>query len=50
MIAARLVIGHRLTVLTLILAARRVWWLYELIRSGQPDHGRAADLGARLCT
>jgi Fe-S oxidoreductase len=49
-IAARLVIGLGLTVLALILAARRVRWLYELIHSGQPDHGRAADLGARLRT
>jgi hypothetical protein len=48
--AVRLVIGLGLTVLTLILAARRVRWLYDLIRSGQPDHGRAADLGARLRT
>jgi Fe-S oxidoreductase len=45
-----LVIGLGLTVLTLILAARRVRWLYDLIRSGQPDRGRAADLGARLRT
>ncbi len=43
-------IGLGLTVLTLILAARRVRWLYDLIRSGQPDRGRAADLGARLRT
>jgi Fe-S oxidoreductase len=48
--AARLVIGLGLTVLTLVLAARRVRWLYDLIRSGQPDHGRAADLGAWLRT
>ena len=43
-------IGLGLTILTLILAARRVRWLYDLIRSGQPDHGRAADLSARLRT
>ncbi|MGH3810897.1 MAG: Fe-S oxidoreductase, partial [Pseudonocardiaceae bacterium] len=48
--AARLVIGLGLTLVTLILAGRRVWWLYTLIRSGQPDHGRSADLGARLKT
>ncbi|MGH3803603.1 MAG: Fe-S oxidoreductase, partial [Pseudonocardiaceae bacterium] len=48
--AARLVIGLGLTVLTLVFAGRRVWWLYTLIRSGQPDHGRSADLGARLKT
>ncbi len=46
--AARLVIGLGLTVLTLVFASRRVWWLYALIRSGQATGGRAADLGARL--
>ena len=49
-IAARLVIGLGLTILTLVLAARRVRWLYDLVRSGQPDHGRAADLSGRLRT
>jgi Fe-S oxidoreductase len=48
--AARLGIGLALTVLTLVLAGRRGWWLYTLIRSGQPAHGRTADLGARLRT
>ncbi|MGQ0717620.1 MAG: (Fe-S)-binding protein [Pseudonocardiales bacterium] len=48
--AVRLVIGLGLTVLTLVLAGRRVWWLYTLIRSGQPDHGRTAELGTRLRT
>jgi Fe-S oxidoreductase len=48
--AARLLIGLGLTMLTLVLAGRRVWWLYTLIQSGQPDHGRSADLGARLRT
>jgi hypothetical protein len=37
--AARLAIGLGLTLLTLILAAQRVRWLYALIRSGQPDPG-----------
>ena len=46
--AARLVIGLGLTVLTLVFAARRVRWLYALIRSGQPAPGRAAELGKRL--
>jgi Fe-S oxidoreductase len=46
--AARLVIGLGLTVLALVLAGRRVWWLSTLIRSGQPAHGRTAGLGARL--
>jgi Fe-S oxidoreductase len=48
--AVRLVIGLGLTVLTLVFAGRRVWWLYALIRSGQATGGRAADLGARLRT
>jgi Fe-S oxidoreductase len=46
--AARLAIGLGLTVLTLVLAGRRVLWLYTLISSGQPTRDRAADLGARL--
>ncbi|MGH3936468.1 MAG: Fe-S oxidoreductase, partial [Pseudonocardiaceae bacterium] len=46
--AARLVIGLGLTLVTLILAGRRVWWLYTLIHSGQPDHSRSAELGTRL--
>ncbi|MGH3515239.1 MAG: Fe-S oxidoreductase, partial [Pseudonocardiaceae bacterium] len=48
--AVRLVIGLGLTILTLVFAGRRVWWLYTLIRSGQPTGGRAADVGARLRT
>jgi Fe-S oxidoreductase/TM2 domain-containing membrane protein YozV len=48
--AVRLVIGLGLTVLTLVLAGQRVWWLYRLILFGQPAHGRAEDLGARLRT
>jgi len=48
--AVRLAVGLGLTALTLVLAGRRVWWLYALIRSGQPAHGRTADLGARLWT
>ncbi|MGH3936409.1 MAG: Fe-S oxidoreductase, partial [Pseudonocardiaceae bacterium] len=48
--AARLMIGLGLTLVTLILAGRRVWWLYTLIHSGQPAPGRTADLGARLRT
>ncbi len=48
--ALRLVIGLGLTALTLVVAGRRIWWLYSLIRSGQPDHSRSADLGKRLWT
>ncbi|HEX8934935.1 MAG TPA: Fe-S oxidoreductase, partial [Pseudonocardiaceae bacterium] len=48
--AARLVIGLGLTLFTLIAAGQRVRWLYALIHSGQPDHSRTVDLGARLRT
>ena len=48
--AARLIIGLGLTVLTLILAGQRVRWLYTLIHSGQPASGRTKELGARLKT
>ena len=46
--AVRLVIGLTLTILTLAVAARRVRWLYALLRSGQPDIHRSQDLGPRL--
>jgi Fe-S oxidoreductase len=48
--AVRLVIGLGLTVLTLILASRRVDWLYALIRSGQPSGHHAVDLKTLLKT
>ncbi|MGH3451193.1 MAG: (Fe-S)-binding protein [Haloechinothrix sp.] len=44
----RLIIGLLTTVVGLGLAARRVWWLSSLIRSGQPVHGRTDDVGARI--
>ncbi len=44
----RLTIGLALTVIAFAVAARRGWWLYRLIRSGQPQHGRTDDLPARL--
>jgi Fe-S oxidoreductase len=47
---ARLVIGLGLTLLTLVLAGRRVRWLYALIRSGQPTSNHPADLKAQLKT
>ncbi|MGH4020429.1 MAG: heterodisulfide reductase-related iron-sulfur binding cluster [Pseudonocardiaceae bacterium] len=46
--AVRLVVGLGLTALTLVLAGRRIWWLYTLISSGQPDTGRTRDVGKRL--
>jgi Fe-S oxidoreductase len=48
--AVRLVIGLGLTVLTLILASRRVDWLYALIRSGQPTDRHTVDLKTLLKT
>ncbi|MGH3794740.1 MAG: (Fe-S)-binding protein [Pseudonocardiaceae bacterium] len=48
--AARLAIGLGLTVLTLVFAGRRAWWLYTLIGSGQPAPGRAENMGERLRT
>ncbi|MBO0877427.1 MAG: (Fe-S)-binding protein, partial [Pseudonocardia sp.] len=47
---ARMVIGLALTAIVLVVAARRVWWLYRLIGSGQPAHDRTDQLGARLRT
>jgi Fe-S oxidoreductase len=47
-VALRLVIGLLMTVVALAVAGRRVWWLYRLIRSGQPLKGRTDDVGARL--
>ena len=38
--AVRLVVGLLLTALALAMAGRRVWWLYRLIRTGQPAPGR----------
>ena len=44
----RLVLGLLITVVGLAIAGRRVWWLYRLIRSGQPVTGRLKDVRARL--
>ena len=46
----RMVIGLLITVVALAIAGRRAWWLFRLMRSGQPDHNRTADLPARLRT
>ncbi|WP_051580715.1 (Fe-S)-binding protein [Pseudonocardia acaciae] len=45
---ARMVIGLAVTVLVLAVAARRAWWLYRLIGSGQPAHDRTDQIGGRL--
>ena len=44
----RLVLGLALTLVVAVVAARRAWWLYTLIASGQPDAKRAEGLGARV--
>ena len=44
----RLVLGLALTAITAVVAARRAYWLYTLIASGQPDDKRAEGLGGRV--
>jgi Fe-S oxidoreductase len=44
------VLGLLITVVGLVIAGRRVWWLYRLISSGQPVSGRIKELGARVNT
>src|SRR6266545_6560132 len=39
-----------MTVVALAIVGRRVWWLYRLIRSGQPQHGRTDNVPARVRT
>ncbi len=48
--ALRIVIGVLMTVVALAIVGRRVWWLYRLIRSGQPQHGRTDNVPARVRT
>ena len=44
----RLILGLALTVAVGVVAARRAWWLFTLIKSGQPDAKRAEGLGGRV--
>lgn len=44
----RLVVGLGLTLVVAVVAARRAFWLYTLIASGQPDTQRADGLGGRV--
>ena len=46
----RLVVGLSLTVIVLFFAARRVLWLVNLIREGQPVSGRTDNLPERIKT
>src|SRR5262245_45718253 len=46
----RLVIGLGATAIALAIAGRRAWWLYRLIKSGQPTSGRLDGVVGRLRT
>jgi hypothetical protein len=49
----RLIVGLLMTAVVLLFAARRVLWLTNLIRSGQPtsdEGGRKDNLGTRITT
>ncbi len=49
----RLVVGLLMTAIVLVFAAKRIVWLTNLIRSGQPtsdEHGRKDHLGTRITT
>jgi Fe-S oxidoreductase len=47
-VVVRLVIGLVMTVAALAVSGRRVLWVYELVRSGQPANDRLDGLGARM--
>jgi Fe-S oxidoreductase len=44
----RMVLGLSMTAIVGLFAARRVFWLFKLIMSGQPVSGRTDELGARI--
>src|SRR4051794_21002167 len=46
--SVRLAIALVMTVVALAIAGRRLFWLYRLLKSGQPAPGRLDDLRARL--
>ena len=46
----RLVIGLVMTVAALAVSGRRAFWIYKLIKSGQPAHDRSDGLGKRVRT
>ncbi|WP_218611304.1 4Fe-4S dicluster domain-containing protein [Pseudonocardia sp. KRD291] len=46
----RLVIGLALTVIALAISGRRAFWVYSLIKSGQPANDRTDGLGQRIRT
>jgi Fe-S oxidoreductase len=46
----RLVVGLLMTATVVFFAAKRIWWLFTLVRSGQPALGRTNDVGERVWT
>ena len=46
----RMVLGLSMTAVVGLFAARRVFWLFKLIMSGQPASGRTDELGTRIWT
>jgi Fe-S oxidoreductase len=46
----RLVVGLGMTAIVAVLALRRVWWLFTLVRSGQPATDRTDHIGTRIWT
>ena len=44
----RLIIGLGMTAIALAISGRRAFWIYKLIRSGQPANDRAENLGERV--
>jgi Fe-S oxidoreductase len=47
-VVVRLVIGLAMTVLALAVSGRRAYWLYTLIRSGQPARDRLQQMNERI--
>jgi Fe-S oxidoreductase len=47
-VLVRLILGLLFTVAGFGIAGRRAWWLFRLVRSGEPDNGRRDALGSRL--
>src|SRR5688500_7914815 len=47
-VVVRLVIGLAMTALALAVSGRRAYWLYTLIRSGQPAHDRLQQMNERI--
>ncbi|MQA02128.1 MAG: 4Fe-4S dicluster domain-containing protein [Streptosporangiales bacterium] len=46
----RLVVGLGLTAVALVFAGRRLWWLFQVIRTGQPAPERTQGMRERIAT